>query len=141
MPLSPEQHQRILEAIDSGRLRLDPPQKMYAGHGDGTECAGCGEVIDRQQVEWEATYPNGQAYRLHVGCAGVWDAERRRRQAPERRHREAQQGQQPEKVLDQAQATTKDGAQLRDRADALAREAEAVIEEAQGVKRGEETPS
>jgi hypothetical protein len=138
MPLSPEQRQRVLEAITSGRLRLDPPKKMYAGYGDGHECSGCGEVIDRKQVEWEATYENGQAYRLHLGCAGLWDVERRRRQQSESASVEPQRARaQSQAVREQAQATSKDSAQLRDRADVLAREAEAIIEEARRVKRGE----
>jgi hypothetical protein len=32
---------------------------MYAGYGDGHDCAGCGDVIDKRQVEWEATYGDG----------------------------------------------------------------------------------
>jgi hypothetical protein len=136
MPLSPPQRQRVLAAIDSGRLRLDRPQKMYAGYGDGAECAGCGEVIDNMQVEWEATYENGQSYPLHLGCAGLWDAERRRRQPPERTSDTAQQREHTQRVLDQAQAAAKDSARLRDQADVLAREAEAVIEEAKASEAG-----
>ena len=118
MPLSLEQRQRVLEAITSGRLRLEPPLHIYAGYGDGTDCSACGEVIDKKQVEWEATYENGKAYRLHHGCAELWDAERRRHEAVERISHEAQQ--------------------LRDRAETLAREAQAVIEEARRVKAGEQ---
>jgi hypothetical protein len=109
---------------------------MYAGYGDGQPCAGCGEVIDTSQVEWEATYQDGQAYRLHLGCAGLWDVERRRRASPQRTGDEAQQVfQHSTQVLDQAQAASKDSAELCQRADLLAREAEAVIEEARRVKR------
>jgi hypothetical protein len=82
MPLTPEQRQRVLDAITAGRLRLDPPTKMYAGFGAGRTCDGCGEVIDRTQVEHEAIYESdpgaGQAFHLHLGCAGLWDVERRR---------------------------------------------------------------
>jgi hypothetical protein len=81
--LSPQQRAHVLASITSGRLRLDPPKKMYAGYGDGRECTGCGEVIDTKQVEHEAIYENGQAYRLHLACAAVWDVERRRRQHEE----------------------------------------------------------
>jgi hypothetical protein len=85
MPLTPEQRQRVLEAITSGRLRLDRPTKMYAGFGAGRTCDGCGEAIDKTQVEHEAVYEDGsgdggvgQALHLHLGCAGLWDVERRR---------------------------------------------------------------
>jgi hypothetical protein len=138
MPLSPEQRQQILQAIDSGRLRPDQPLKMYAGYGEGRECAGCGEVIDRKQVEWEATYEDGQSYRLHLGCAGLWEADRRRRQHLEQMREDGQWTcEQSQGVREQAEATSKKSAQLRDQADVLAREAEAVIEEARRVKRGE----
>jgi hypothetical protein len=137
VPLSPEQRQRVLDAIDSGHLRLDPPKKMYAGYGDGRECAGCGEVIDNKQVEWEATYEDGRAYRLHLGCAGLWEAERRRRQPREQMREDGRcTREQSQGVREQAQATSKNSAQLRDQADVLAREAEAVVEEARSVKRG-----
>jgi hypothetical protein len=111
---------------------------MYAGYGDGHDCAGCGDVIDKRQVEWEATYGDGQSYRLHLSCAGLWDVERRRRQPPERETDKAQQREHTQRLLEQAQAALKDSARLRDRADVLAREAVAVIEEARRVKRGEQ---
>ena len=56
MPLTPEQRQRVLDAITSGRLRFDAPTKMYAGFGAGRICDGCGEPIDKTQVEHEAVY-------------------------------------------------------------------------------------
>jgi hypothetical protein len=73
--------------------------------------------------EYEVIYENGQAYRLHLGCAALWDAARRR-QVNEKAWSE-----------DAREAI----GQLRDRGDVLAREAEAVIEESQRVKRGEPT--
>jgi hypothetical protein len=95
MPLTPEQRQRVLDAITAGRLRLDAPTKMYAGFGGGRTCDGCGEVIDSTQVEHEAYYENGrdgasagEALHLHLGCAGLWDAERRRRQDEDRARKE-----------------------------------------------------
>jgi hypothetical protein len=89
MPLSPEQRDRVLANIAAGRLRLDPPTKMYAGFGAGRTCDGCGEPIDKIQVEHEAVYENGRAdssagevFHLHLGCAGLWDFERRRQRLP-----------------------------------------------------------
>ena len=85
MPLTPEQRERVFDAITTGRLRLDPPTKMYAGYGAGRTCDGCREVIDRTQVEHEAIYESepagsgaGRAFHLHLGCAGLWDVERSR---------------------------------------------------------------
>jgi CheY-like chemotaxis protein len=90
--------------MDAGRLPLEPPQKMYASYGSGaTTCAGCGEEVDARQVQWEATYENGRAYRMHLGCAAVWEAERNwRRRASSLRD-------------DARRASEKESAQLRGR--------------------------
>jgi hypothetical protein len=130
MPLSAQHRQQVLEAMAAGRLRLEAPQKMYTGYGEGRECAGCGEAIDKTQVEWEAIYQDGQAYRVHLGCAGLWEAERQRRQQSESQSENTHQLGEQWRQTREAQ----DGAQLRDRADVLAHEAHAVIEEARRVR-------
>ena len=79
MPLSHHARQRILANLDAGRLPPDAPQQMYAGYGDGHACDGCGEIIGSTQVEWEATYADSRAYRVHLACAALWEAERSRR--------------------------------------------------------------
>jgi hypothetical protein len=79
MPLSPEARKSILANLDAGQLPLDAPQRMYAGYGQGHTCDGCGETIDSAQVEYEAVYADGRAYRLHLACAGLWERERGRR--------------------------------------------------------------
>jgi hypothetical protein len=60
---------------------------MYAGFGAGRTCDGCGESIDKTQVEHEAVSESGrngasagEVFHLHLGCAGVLDAARRSRQ-------------------------------------------------------------
>ena len=138
MPLTSEQRQRVLASIATGRLRLDTPPKMYAGYGSGGDCMACGEVIDKTQVEYEVVFLDGQSVRVHLGCAGVWEAARRRQEQDHalnedcRRNREEAQA-----AREKARATAKDSAQLRDQADVLAREAEAVIEKSRRAKRGE----
>jgi hypothetical protein len=84
---------------------------MYAGYGDGHICDACGETIDRTQGEYEATYDDGRAYRLHLACAGLWEVEQRRLSASE-----------PPSEPRNVRAT-------RDRVDLLSQEAEAVIQE------------
>ena len=79
MPLSYDARQRILANLDAGRLPPNAPQKMWAGYGKGHACDGCGEIISPTQVEWEATYADSRAYRVHLACAAVWEAERNRR--------------------------------------------------------------
>src|SRR5689334_8859497 len=137
MPFSPEQRQRVIEAIKSRRLRLDPPTSMYAGYGTGRTCDGCGEVIDQTQVEYECVYQDGFSSFLHLGCAGLLDAEQRRVVHIQQAREHARE------LRDQAQAarrdarvTAKDSAQLRDRADVLAREAEVMVGRTRDVKRG-----
>ena len=127
MPLSPEQRQRVLDAISAGRLPLDAPKHMYAGYGTGRVCMGCDEPIHRREVEYETEYADGRAYLLHLACAGLWDAERRRRTANE----------DAERIREQAQQTAKEAAQLRDQADVLRAESQAVRDKAKHVKRGQ----
>jgi hypothetical protein len=51
---------------------------MYAGHGQGDPCSGCDDPILSAQIEYEMER-DGRTYRFHLGCAGFWDAECRRR--------------------------------------------------------------
>jgi hypothetical protein len=51
---------------------------MYAGYGTGRICDGCGEMIEKTQVEYESVYQDNSSAHLHLGCAGLLDAERRR---------------------------------------------------------------
>ena len=133
VPLSEAQRQRVLDAMSEGRLPLDAPKNMYAGYGTRRICMGCGETIYPTEVEYEAEYGDGRTYLFHLGCAGIWDAERRRRSATE----DAKTVQdQSEAARAQAQMNAKESAQLRDQADVLAREAEAVREKSKQVKRG-----
>jgi hypothetical protein len=40
----------------------------------------CGETIHPAQVEYELTYPDqNRTFRLHLGCAGLWEAMRLKR--------------------------------------------------------------
>jgi len=135
MPLSPEQRQRILDAVSSGRLPVDAPAKMYAGYGPGRACAGCDDAIGPKDVEYEAHYDDGRRYYLHLGCAALWEAQRRRaaKAAIEDAARVRQQSQ---TTREQARMTVKHSMELRDHADVLAAESEEAIEKARRVKRG-----
>ena len=135
MPLSLQQRKRVLDSILAGRLPLEPQHKMYAGQGDGHECAGCCEAIDQSQVEYEATLVDGRTYRLHLGCAALWDAEVRRR--PAIIEHSGRVREQSRTIRESARETSKESARLRDHADVLAREAEAAREELKRVRRGQ----
>jgi hypothetical protein len=77
MPFPPDAPNKIREKLDLGLLPAVPPARMWAGHGGGLPCAGCDLPILPDQVEYE--FGNGQIFRMHLGCAGLWEAERRRR--------------------------------------------------------------
>jgi hypothetical protein len=78
VPLSPEQRQRVLDAIASRRLPPIPPPKMFAGYGSGRACDGCDQEISTNDIEYEAVYEGDRAYYLHLGCAALWEVGRHR---------------------------------------------------------------
>ena len=79
IPFPPDEPEKIRAKLDAGTLPREASSKMFAGYGDGRPCDGCETPITNTQVEWEFDGPDGQAYRFHLGCAGLWEAERRRR--------------------------------------------------------------
>jgi len=76
MPFPPDARDKIRGKIASGALPRKGPAKMWAGHGKGETCAGCDQPITPEQIEYEFT--DGATIRMHIGCAALWDAERRR---------------------------------------------------------------
>jgi hypothetical protein len=68
----------IRRKLYGGALPTTPPRdKIYAGYGSGATCDACGETIRRAQIEYELNYPDAhRTFRLHLGCAGLWDAVR-----------------------------------------------------------------
>ena len=69
----------IRAKLDSGTLPDQAPGKMFAGYGNDRSCSACETPILRSQVEYEFDTPGGVTIRFHLGCAGAWEAERRRR--------------------------------------------------------------
>ena len=78
MPNTPTPADRIREKLDAGTLPSQDPTKVWTGRGRGNLCAACDQVILPPEVEFEAQYKRG-AVRFHMGCSGLWEAERRRR--------------------------------------------------------------
>jgi hypothetical protein len=67
--------------IDRGELPGARPPKFWAAYGNGRPCSACGEPIHPAQIRWQlddATVLDA-AFRFHIGCFGLWDAELRRR--------------------------------------------------------------
>ena len=67
----------IRRKLDEGALPTQAPNKIYCGSGSGAICDACGGTIFRAQVEYELNYPDQRrTFRLHLGCAGLWEAVR-----------------------------------------------------------------
>jgi hypothetical protein len=77
MPFPSDAPLKIRERLDRGTLPHEPPGKMYAGHGENQLCDGCDEPIGPSQVQYEFD-ADGRTIRFHLGCAGLWEAYRRR---------------------------------------------------------------
>jgi hypothetical protein len=72
----------VRERLDAGILPFDIPVKLWAGMGSGQPCTACEQPILKAQVEYELQYDAADDHapiRLHAGCHGLWEAERRRR--------------------------------------------------------------
>lgn len=68
----------IRERLADGRLPVDKPRKTWAGNGTNRLCHGCDQIILRAQIEYEIDMEDRHIFRLHVGCLGLWQAERSR---------------------------------------------------------------
>lgn len=66
------------ESIAKGRLPNASPQQTSGGPGTGAECALCGAVIDKDELEFEVEFGRKVGrYHLHLACFSAWDAERK----------------------------------------------------------------
>jgi hypothetical protein len=76
--MAPTLAEIVRQKLDDGRLPTSHPLKIWAGPGRGQPCTACDQPIGPAQVEYE--FETGeQVCRFHVGCHGLWEAERRRR--------------------------------------------------------------
>jgi hypothetical protein len=67
---------KIREKMDAGLLPHDAPSKMYGGFGKRELCSGCETPILPTRFEYEFDSDDGRKFRFHLGCAGLWEAER-----------------------------------------------------------------
>jgi len=79
MPFPLDAPQKIREKLDSGDLPRHAPEQMLAGFGSGKPCNGCETPILAAHAEYEFDAGEGRVIRLHLRCAGLWEAYRRRR--------------------------------------------------------------
>jgi len=69
----------IREKLDAGRLPREDHIKLWARYGRNRPCAACESIILPAQVEHELEFADGRIVSMHNACAGLYEAERRRR--------------------------------------------------------------
>lgn len=72
----------VREAIKTGKLPPQRPERMWGGPGWGAACAVCGKVIRAEEVEIEVQFifegdPETSSYHVHTRCFGAWEHEHR----------------------------------------------------------------
>jgi hypothetical protein len=74
--------EKASEAIRSGKLPANKPDRTFGGTSSGAVCAVCGDAIPRQQMEFEIEFnsygvmPGSAHYHLHPRCFAAWEFER-----------------------------------------------------------------
>jgi hypothetical protein len=71
--------EKIHQKINVGALSCQRPEKVLAGHGDGSPCSACGLPIQPDQIEWSFWTGDVLTHRFHLGCHGLWQSECRNR--------------------------------------------------------------
>jgi len=77
----PQGHERARAGFPAGTLPTRPPDHVWGGPGAGVECARCGVLLRRDELELEAEFA-GEADRagvnlhFHVRCYMAWERER-----------------------------------------------------------------
>ena len=66
---------RVRRLVETGEVPCEEPGKTWAGRGNGTHCAACGQPITSLEIEFEAEPPSGATLRLHRLCHDVWREE------------------------------------------------------------------
>ena len=66
---------RIRQMVETGELPCEESGKVWAGRGDGTHCAACGETIESTEIEFEVDLGRGTVLRLHRLCHHMWQKE------------------------------------------------------------------
>jgi hypothetical protein len=72
------------EAVRTGKLPAQSPDRTWGDPGVGAPCTICGEPVRRDQMEFEVqferdgTAPGLDKYHIHVRCFAAWEFERRK---------------------------------------------------------------
>ena len=82
MPIPAGYPQRIRDKLDTGALSREAPETIFSGFGSGQLCDGCDTPILAAQIEYQFEAPGNRMIKFHLGCAGLWEAYRRRSKSP-----------------------------------------------------------
>jgi hypothetical protein len=74
------------ESMRSGRLPDRRPDRLWGGHGNGTDlCNLCGNLLKKEEISFDLEY-DGEAraarpacYSVHLHCFQAWDMDREQR--------------------------------------------------------------
>jgi hypothetical protein len=66
---------RVREMVQKGEFPCEESGKVWAGRGNGTHCAACGESIEATQIEFEVPLGPAAIVRLHRACYQIWQQE------------------------------------------------------------------
>jgi hypothetical protein len=67
----------IRKKLDAGRLPREDRMKLCAGYGRNRPGVACEQTILPAQVEHELEFADGWIVSMHLGGAGLYEAERR----------------------------------------------------------------
>jgi len=69
----------VREKLEAGTLPHDDPDRLWPRNGSGKACSACGHPILPAQTEFEPEWDDNRPIVVfHIGCLGLWQAERRR---------------------------------------------------------------
>ena len=70
------------EAVRSGKLPDQRPDRTWGGPGVGAPCSVCGDAVTKSQLEFELQFahdgavPGLDKYHVHIRCFAAWEFER-----------------------------------------------------------------
>jgi len=72
---------RVLEALQAGKLPNRSPERTWGGLGSGACCVLCGERVGPDEMELELEFASDEggkrdSYYVHVSCFSAWNVER-----------------------------------------------------------------
>ena len=79
MQTQPSRADAIRAKLDAGRLPREGHVLLWDGYGQNRPCVACEQAILHSQVQHELQCADGRIVSMHNGCAGLYEAERRRR--------------------------------------------------------------